>query len=89
MTKLLGRAVATAVGLPPDTQDKIARLVLQLAGNEEPPVALTAGERAAIDSKRRIVGASSTVSTGPPALSSARIAGIRLRPTSARSRLQS
>jgi hypothetical protein len=48
MTKLLDRAVAAARALPPDTQDEIARLVLQLAGDEEPPIALTAGERAAI-----------------------------------------
>jgi hypothetical protein len=48
MTKLLDRAVEAARNLPPDAQDEIARLVLQLAGNEEPPIALTAEERAAI-----------------------------------------
>ncbi len=48
MTKLLDRAVEAARNLPPDAQDEIARLVLQLAGNEEPPIALTADERAAI-----------------------------------------
>jgi hypothetical protein len=48
MTKLLDRAVEAARNLPPDTQDEIARLVLQLAGDEEEPIALTAGERAAI-----------------------------------------
>jgi hypothetical protein len=48
MTKLLDRAVEAARNLPPDAQDEIARLVLQLAGDEEPPIALTAGERAAI-----------------------------------------
>ena len=48
MTKLLDRAVAAARALPADTQDEIARLVLQRAGDEEPPIALTAGERAAI-----------------------------------------
>jgi hypothetical protein len=48
MTKLLDRAVEAARNLPPDAQDEIARLVLQLAGNEEPPTALTADERATI-----------------------------------------
>jgi hypothetical protein len=48
MTKLLDRAVEAARNLPPDAQDEIARLVLQIAGDEEPPIALTAGERAAI-----------------------------------------
>ena len=48
MTKLLDRAVEAARDLPPERQDEIARLVLQLTGNEEPPIALTAEERAAI-----------------------------------------
>jgi hypothetical protein len=48
MRKLLDRAVEAACNLPPDAQDEIARLVLQLAGNEEPPIALTADERATI-----------------------------------------
>jgi hypothetical protein len=48
MTKLLDRAVEAARNLPPDAQDEIARLVLQIAGDEEPPIALTAGERAGI-----------------------------------------
>jgi len=48
MTKLLERAVEAARGLPPAIQDEIARLVLQLAGDDEPPLALTDGERAAI-----------------------------------------
>jgi hypothetical protein len=48
MTKLLDRAVEVARGLPPETQDEIARVVLQLAGNEPPPIDLTAEERAAI-----------------------------------------
>jgi predicted transcriptional regulator len=48
MTKLLERAVEAARSLPPDAQDDIARLVLQLAGDEEPPIALTEAERAAI-----------------------------------------
>ena len=52
MTKLLDRAVEAARNLPPDTQDEIARLVLQIAGDEEPPFVLTAGERAAIASSK-------------------------------------
>ena len=48
MTRLLERAVEAARGLPPATQDEIARLVLSLAGEDEPLVALTDDERAAI-----------------------------------------
>jgi hypothetical protein len=48
MTDLLDRAVEAARGLPPAMQDEIARLVLQLAGDDEPQVVLTADERAAI-----------------------------------------
>jgi hypothetical protein len=48
MTKLLEQAVEAARGLPPATQDEIARLVLQLAGDDEPQIALTDDERAAI-----------------------------------------
>lgn len=49
MTKLLEQAVEAARALPPELQDDIARIVLHLAGNEEPPVALSAEERAALD----------------------------------------
>ena len=52
MTKLLDRAVEAARNLPPDAQDEIARLVLQLAGDGEPPIALTVEERAAIASSK-------------------------------------
>ena len=48
MTGLLDRAVKAARDLPPATQDEIARLVLQLAGDDEPQVALTEDERRAI-----------------------------------------
>lgn len=37
------------LALPPENHDDFARLVLQLAGSEEPPVALTAEEHNAID----------------------------------------
>ncbi len=49
MTKLLDQAVEAARVLPPELQDDIARLVFQLAGNEEPPVILSAEDRAALD----------------------------------------
>jgi hypothetical protein len=49
MTKLLDQAVAAARNLPSETQDDIARIVLQLAGaDDSPPVALSADEQAAI-----------------------------------------
>jgi hypothetical protein len=49
MTKLLEQAVAAARNLPPEAQDDIARVVLQLAGaDHEPPVTLTPEEQAAI-----------------------------------------
>ena len=48
MTKLLERAVAAARNLPAPAQDDIARVVLQLAGADEPPVTLTPDEQAAI-----------------------------------------
>ena len=49
MTKLLELAVEAARALPPELQDDIARVVLHLAGNEEPPVVLSDEERAAIN----------------------------------------
>jgi hypothetical protein len=52
MTELLERAVEAARGLPPAAQDEIARLVLQLAGNDEPQVALSDDERAAISGSK-------------------------------------
>jgi len=48
MTDLLDRAVKAARDLPPATQDEIARVVLQLAGDDEPQVALTDDQRRAI-----------------------------------------
>jgi hypothetical protein len=52
MTSLLDRAMEAARRLPPETQDEIARLVLQLAGGEGARIALTAEERAAIAESR-------------------------------------
>jgi hypothetical protein len=49
MTKLLEDALRAARNLPPDEQDNIARAVLRLTGtDDEPPVALSIDERAAI-----------------------------------------
>ena len=49
MTKLLEQAIETALRLPPDEQDEIARAILQLAGGGEmPPIPLTKDERDAV-----------------------------------------
>jgi len=48
MTELLERAVEAARGLDPAMQDEIARLVLQLAGDDEPQIASSDDERDAI-----------------------------------------
>jgi hypothetical protein len=47
MTKLLEQAVEAARRLPPESQDEIARIMLQLAGAEL-AVPLTDDERAAL-----------------------------------------
>jgi len=49
MTQLLERAFKTARSLPPETQDALARIVLQFVGEDQPAIQLTAQERAAID----------------------------------------
>ena len=48
MTKLFDQAVEAGRGLPPDAQDDIARILLQLAGNDAEPVPLSTDERTAI-----------------------------------------
>jgi hypothetical protein len=49
MTKLLDQALEVARSLPSDAQDDIARIILQLAGNDEvAAVVLSDDERAAI-----------------------------------------
>ena len=48
MTKLLDQALEVARSLPSEAQDDIARIVLQLAGDEAGPIALSADERSAI-----------------------------------------
>jgi len=53
MTKLLDQALEAARSLPPEAQDDIARIVLQLAGNDEAlPVELSPEERAAIEASK-------------------------------------
>lgn len=49
MTPLLERAVETVRGLPPETQDDLARILLQLAGDEQPAIELTADEEASFE----------------------------------------
>jgi hypothetical protein len=46
MTKLLEHAVDTVRALPAEVRDELARLLLQLAGDEQPVIQLTAEERA-------------------------------------------
>jgi hypothetical protein len=46
MTKLLERAVDSVRALPPEVQDELARLLLQVAGEEQPVIRLTPEEHA-------------------------------------------
>jgi hypothetical protein len=48
MTKLLEQAVETVRGLPPEMQDDLARVLLQLAGEDQPAVQLSAEEAASL-----------------------------------------
>jgi len=52
MTKLLDRALEAVRGLPPEAQDEIARVVLQLAHDDVEPVPLSPEERAAISASK-------------------------------------
>jgi predicted transcriptional regulator len=49
MTRLLEQAVETVSALPDDEQDELARVLLQLAGIEQPPYILTPEEKVDID----------------------------------------
>ena len=49
MTKLLEQAVATVRGLPPEVQDDLARILLQLAGEGQPALQLSAAEEASFE----------------------------------------
>jgi predicted transcriptional regulator len=46
MTKLLEEAVETVRTLPPEVQDDLARILLQLAGKDPPVVQLSAEDEA-------------------------------------------
>lgn len=49
MTDLLDKAVTTARGLPPETQDEIARMVLAFVGDDPAIYRLTPEEAAELD----------------------------------------
>jgi hypothetical protein len=49
MTKLFERAVETVRNLPPEMQDELAHLLLQLAGEDQPAVELTDQEEASLE----------------------------------------
>jgi predicted transcriptional regulator len=49
MTRLLEQAVETVSTLPEETQDELARILLQLAGVAQPPYQLTPEEAADLD----------------------------------------
>ncbi|HLI98141.1 MAG TPA: hypothetical protein VKT76_00345 [Bradyrhizobium sp.] len=49
MTRLLDEAVATIATLPENVQDDVARIMLQLAGVEQPAYVLTPEEEADLD----------------------------------------
>jgi hypothetical protein len=49
MTQLLEHAVETLRGLPPETQDDLARVLLQLAGEDQPVFQLSAEEEASLE----------------------------------------
>jgi hypothetical protein len=49
MTKLLEQALETVRGLPPEMQDELARLLLQLAGEAQPLLQLSPEEEASLD----------------------------------------
>ncbi len=49
MTKLLEHAVETVRGLPPEMQDDLARILLQLVGEDQPAVRLTVEEEASFN----------------------------------------
>jgi predicted transcriptional regulator len=49
MTRLLEQAIETVSALPDATQDELARILLQLAGVDQPPCELTPEEAADIN----------------------------------------
>jgi hypothetical protein len=49
MTKLLEQAVETVRGLPPEVQDELAIILLQLAGKDQPVLQLSAADQASFE----------------------------------------
>jgi len=49
MTELLDQAFQTVRGLPPETQDALARILLQLAGDDQSALQLSAEDEASFD----------------------------------------
>jgi len=49
---LLEKAVETVGGLPPEMQDELARMLLQLAGEDQPACQLSPEEEASLDGSR-------------------------------------
>jgi hypothetical protein len=49
MTKLLEKAFETTRALPAEMQDDLARVLLQLAGEDQPVLQLSAAEKASFD----------------------------------------
>ena len=49
MTRLLEQAVEAVSALPDEAQDDLARILLQLAGVDQPPYELTPDEAADLD----------------------------------------
>jgi predicted transcriptional regulator len=49
MTRLLEQAVEAVSALPDEAQDDLVRILLQLAGVDQPPYELTAEEAADLD----------------------------------------
>ena len=48
MTKLFEQAVEAVRGLPPEVQDELGRMLLQLAGSDQPPYQLSVEEEASL-----------------------------------------
>ena len=48
MTKLFEQAVEAVRSLPPEVQDELGRMLLQLAGSDQPPYKLSAEEEASL-----------------------------------------
>ena len=49
MAELLDRAVQSVRALPPATQDALARILLELAGDDRSPVTLSAAEESSFE----------------------------------------